>query len=45
MELEGLDINEMGVLAYPDLQLMKNELDFHSADNAEIKQLARFKTK
>lgn len=42
-ELEGLDIPEMGVLAYPDLQMIKSELDFDSADNAEIKQLARFK--
>lgn len=41
-ELEGLDIPEMGVLAYPDNQLVRNELDFDSSDNAEIKQLARF---
>ena len=44
-ELEGLDIPEMGVLAYPDQQLIRSELDYDSADNAEIKQLARFKTK
>lgn len=43
-ELEGLDIPEMGVLAYPDNQLIRSELDFNSADNAEIKQLARFKS-
>jgi len=42
-ELAGLDIPEMGVAAYPDLQLVKSELDFDSADNAEIKQLHRFK--
>jgi Amt family ammonium transporter len=42
-ELAGLDIPEMGVAAYPDLQLVKSELDYDSADNAEIKQLARFK--
>ena len=42
-ELEGLDIPEMGVLAYPDSQLIRSELDYDSADNAEIKQLARFK--
>jgi len=42
-ELEGLDIPEMGVLAYPDMQLIKTELDYESADNAPIKQLARFK--
>ena len=44
-ELEGLDIPEMGVLAYPDSQLVQSELDFHSDDNAEIKQLARFKNR
>jgi Amt family ammonium transporter len=43
IELDGLDIPEMGVLAYPDQQLVKCELDFDSADNAPIKQLARFK--
>ena len=42
-ELEGLDIPEMGVLAYPDSQLVRNELDYDSADNADIKQLAKFK--
>ena len=41
-ELEGLDIPEMGVLAYPDSMRTTSELDFDSADNAEIKQLARF---
>ena len=41
-ELEGLDIPEMGVLAYPDNQLVRGELDYDSADNAEIKQLRRF---
>jgi Amt family ammonium transporter len=42
-ELEGLDIPEMGVLAYPDNQLVRSELDYDSDDNAEIKQLAKFK--
>ncbi len=42
IELEGLDIPEMGVLAYPDEQLVRSELDFDSEDNAPIKQLARF---
>lgn len=42
-ELAGLDLPEMGVLAYPDLQLVKSELDYDSELNAEIKQLARFK--
>jgi len=41
-ELEGLDIPEMGVLAYPDQQLVRSELDYDSEDNAPIKQLARF---
>jgi Amt family ammonium transporter len=43
IELEGLDIPEMGVLAYPDSPLIRTELDFNSADNAPIPQLARFK--
>lgn len=42
-ELEGLDIPEMGVLAYPDRQMVRSEQDYDAADNAEIKQLARFK--
>ena len=42
IELEGLDIPEMGVLAYPDEQLVRSELDYDSDDNAPIKQLARF---
>jgi len=42
VELEGLDLPEMGVLAYPDEQLVRSELDYDSDDNAPIKQLARF---
>jgi len=42
-ELEGLDIPEMGVLAYPDSPLVRTDLDYDSADNADIKQLAKFK--
>lgn len=42
VELEGLDIPEMGVLAYPDNQLIQSELDYDSADNADIKQLRKF---
>ena len=42
-ELDGLDIPEMGVLAYPDNQLVRCDLDFDSEDNADIPQLARFK--
>ena len=41
-ELDGLDIPEMGVLAYPDSQLVRSELDYDSADNEDIKQLRRF---
>ena len=41
-ELEGLDIPEMGVLAYPDNQMVRGDLDFDSSDNAEIEQLRRF---
>lgn len=41
-ELAGLDIPEMGVLAYPDQALTVSELDYYSEDNCEIKQLARF---
>lgn len=44
-ELGGLDIPEMGVLAYPDTQLTASELDFDSEDNAPIRQLARFDKK
>lgn len=44
VELEGLDIPEMGVLAYPDNQMVRGDLDFDSNDNAPIKQLARFKS-
>jgi len=44
-ELEGLDVPEMGVLAYPDSQLIRSELDYDSSDNAEVKQLARFKNR
>lgn len=43
-ELNGLDVPEMGVSGYPDLQLVKSpELDYDSPDNVEIKQLAKFK--
>ena len=42
-ELNGLDIPEMGCLAYPDSQLIRSELDYDSDDNLEIKQLDRFK--
>jgi Amt family ammonium transporter len=41
-ELAGLDIPEMGVLAYPDTPINVSELDYYAADNAEIPQLERF---
>jgi len=41
-ELEGVDLPEMGVLAYPDNVRAASELDYDSADNAPIPQLARF---
>lgn len=41
-ELEGVDIPEMGVLAYPDQELVRSELDYDSEDNAPIRQLERF---
>jgi Amt family ammonium transporter len=43
VELEGLDLDEMGAYAYPDFQRMTNELDSYAADNAPIPQLAKFK--
>lgn len=41
-ELEGLDIPEMGVLAYPSNMLTRSELDYDSYENAPIAQLNRF---
>jgi len=41
-ELDGLDVPEMGVLAYPDNQLIRSNLDYNSSENAEIPQLARY---
>lgn len=41
-ELEGLDVPEMGVLAYPSNLLSRTEADYDSIENMEIKQLARF---
>jgi ammonium transporter, Amt family len=41
-ELAGLDVPEMGVPAYPDMQMIRTELDYDSNDNAEVKQLTRF---
>ena len=41
-ELDGIDVPQMGVLAYPDNMLLRSELDYDSADNARIPQLQRF---
>lgn len=41
-ELEGLDVPEMGVLAYPSNMQMRSELDYDSHDNEQIRQLERF---
>lgn len=41
-ELEGLDVPEMGVLAYPSNMLTRSELDYDSLENAHIPQLDRF---
>jgi Amt family ammonium transporter len=43
VELEGLDLDEMGVYGYPDFQLATSELDSYAADNADVPQLKRFK--
>ena len=42
-ELEGLDIPEMGVLAYPDTGMTRSDLDYDSSDNTPISQLNRLK--
>ena len=44
VELEGLDLDEMGAYGYPDFQIIKSaELDSISASNAEIKALKNVK--
>jgi Amt family ammonium transporter len=43
IELEGLDLEEMGAYGYPDFQIVASELDAYSSDNAVIPQLARFR--
>ncbi len=43
IELEGLDLTEMGSYGYPDFQINKSELDFNATDNAEVKQLRNLK--
>lgn len=44
IELEGLDLDEMGAYGYPDFQVIKSsELDSISPSNAEIKELKKVK--
>ncbi|MDP4153123.1 MAG: ammonium transporter [Bacillota bacterium] len=43
VELEGLDLDEMGAYAYPDFLVVKSELDSFSPDNAEVKQSNKVK--
>ena len=44
-ELDGLDVPEMGVLAYPDNVLVRSDLDYDSAENAPVRQLDRFRAR
>jgi ammonium transporter, Amt family len=43
VELEGLDLEEMGAYGYPDFQVVKSELDFNTDSNAEVKELKNIK--
>lgn len=43
VELEGLDLDEMGAYGYPDFAMQKCELDFENPDNAPVSQLAKVK--
>lgn len=43
VELEGLDLEEMGAYGYPDFQILKTDLDFNADDNAEVKELKNVK--
>lgn len=46
IELEGLDLKEMGVYGYPDFQISASpELDFSTSDDAEVNQLQKIKVK
>lgn len=46
VELEGLDLDEMGAYGYPDFQILRTpELDFNTPDDAEVKQLVKVKIK
>lgn len=44
VELEGLDLDEMGAYGYPDFQIVKSEqLDFKSSDDEEVRELKNVK--
>lgn len=44
VELEGLDLDEMGAYGYPDFQIVKSaDLDSVSPDDAEVKELKNVK--
>lgn len=46
VELEGLDLEEMGAYGYPDFQILSSpELDFLTPDDAEVIQLQKVRTK
>jgi ammonium transporter, Amt family len=45
VELEGLDLEEMGAYGYPDFQVVKSALDSISPDNADVPQLKNVKYK
>jgi len=44
VELEGVDLDEMGVYAYPDFQVINNEIDFSRADDLYLSSLASKKS-
>jgi Amt family ammonium transporter len=41
VELEGVDLDEMGAYGYPDFQVTKSELDFKRADDLYLSTLAK----
>ncbi|MEL4105216.1 ammonium transporter [Oscillospiraceae bacterium WX1] len=45
VELEGLDLEEMGAYGYPDFQIVKSSLDSVSSDNADVPHLKNVKYK
>lgn len=43
VELEGLDLEEMGAYGYPDFQIVKSVLDSAAPDNADVPHLKKVK--